>query len=330
MNMKKIITAIFLIGFGLASCKKGDIRGINNDLGTRGSYLTLDKKIKTSIDPDHKTTDVDSIKVGFTGSAVDSVRLYVVKDKNTDSTSWSYIKTVDFPDSGHAFLTVTAQEIANALYGGDLDQLAAGDIYTIYNMIITKDGRHFSTANTASTYESEPAYNMAMQWGIVLACPIETPAKINQFLTGDFQVLEDEWDDFNPNNPANNTVTLYDKTTIPAASGITLGDNQFAMLMYPSPTPDYPPGSSSINRQYMIATIGPDGLGFTFETSAPDKRFIGTYVYPDGSTDDQGIKGIGEVSSCNGKGKVTLHSTFFYTGGPPAGDCCYESILLQK
>jgi|GEM_PF-5528794 len=327
--MKKILVALIILGTGLISCKKGDIRGIDSDLGTIGSYLTMFQKVKTSIDPDHKTTDVASIIVGYHGTTVASIKLYVVKDQNTDSTSWTLIKTIPYPATGNATLTITAQEIADALYAGDLDQILPGDIYTIYNMIVTTDGRHFSTANTASTFESEPAYNMAMHWGIVLACPVDTPDKICQYLSGDFKVLEDEWSDYNPTNPANNTVTLYCKTTLPIDAGFTLDDNQFAMMMYPSATPDYPPGSTSINRQYMIATIASDGLAISYVTSAPDKRFMGTYVYSDGTTEDQGLKGTGEVSSCNGKGKVTLRTAFFYPGAPPDGDCCYEAIIIQ-
>lgn len=328
--MKKILIALIIVGMGVVSCKKGDIRGIGGDLGTTGSYLTMVQKIKTSIDPDHKTTDVASIIVGYRGTTVASIKVYVVKDQNTDSTSWTYIKTIPYPSTGNPTLTITAQEIADALYAGDLDQLLPGDIYTIYNMIITTDGRHFSSANTASSFESEPAYNMALHWGIVLACPIDTPEKVCQYLSGDFKVIKDEWDDFNPTNPANSTVTLFCQTTLPPDAGFTLNDNQFAMLMYPSPTPDYPPGSTAADRQYMIATIASDGLAITVNTSAPDKKYVGTYHYTDNTTETLGLISTGEISSCNGKGKVTLSNSFLLPGSPPTGYCCYEAIIVQQ
>jgi hypothetical protein len=354
--MKKIIIALVIIG-GFISCKKGDIRGIGSDLGTTGSYLTMAEKIKLSIAPDKLLTDTAKIKVGFVGTAIDSIRLYVILNSNsdstttalpcircqdysaTDSTTWKYVKSIKFPDSGKAFLTITATEIANALYGGDMTQIVADDFYRVMNMIVTTDGRHFSSANTNIAFEGASAYNMAMHWDVVVACPISGLAEIKQYLSGSFTVTQDDWDDFNPSNPSNNTVNLF-AADDPAVASLNLDPNtQFALLMYPSPTPNYPPGSTSTGRQYAIATIASDGLNITvhtaFNNTDPNaspiiKNYVGSYDYHDGSPiDPLGQSATGTISSCNGKGKVTLSSTFYGTGYA-SGSCCYIATLVQN
>jgi hypothetical protein len=356
--MKKIIIALIIVGFsGLVSCKKGDIRGIGSDLGTTGSYLTMVEKIKLSIAPDKLLTDVASIKAGFKGSAIDSVRMYVILNSNTDSTTaalpclrcqaynatdsttWIYVKTVKFPDNGEVTLTITATEIANALYGGDLTQIGADDVYRVLNMVITKDGRHFSSANTNIDFEGQSAYNMAMHWDVVIACPVVGLSEIKQYLSGSFMVTLDEWDDFNPSNPSNNTVNLF-AADDPAVASLNLDPNtQFALLMYPSPTPNYPPGSTSLDRQYAIATIAADGLNITvhtaFNNTDPNaspiiKNYVGQYDYHDGTAPDPlGQSSVGTISSCNGKGKVALSNTFYGTGYA-SGSCCYAATLVQN
>lgn len=352
--MKKILIAIILVSIGgFISCKKGDIRGIGSDLGTTGSYLTLVKNIRASIGPDKINTDIDSIEVGFKGSAIDSIREYVILYSNTDSTTtalpcircqsyssdsttWHYIKSVKFPDSGRAILTVSGAEIKNSLYNGDSTQFSANDLYRVYFMIITKDGRHFSSANTNTDFEGQPGYNMAMHWDLVIACPINTLTAVQQYLSGTFLVTEDQWLDYKPSDPTNNTVTVYPSTDPnPAVAALNLAPNQFALDMYPSRNPLNPPGSSSSDRQLVIATIAADGLSisvvsaFTGTSSTPN--FIGNYIYPTGypvpSPDPLGQTSTGAVSSCNGKGKVTLKSTF-YQGGSTY--CCFEAIIKQE
>ncbi|CAN5264065.1 hypothetical protein BH09BAC2_BH09BAC2_01070 [soil metagenome] len=289
--MKKFLIACTVILFA-ASCKKTEILGLKEDLKI-GSYLTFVSKTKASIDPDKIATDSINVTVKAVGLPVDKINVYIVRNKQTPlDTIWKLIKTVKYVEGGTK-IVVTSQQIATAL-GIALTDIQPGDSYTIYNEIVTTDGRKFSTKNTNADFEGQPAYNMAMHFNVVVACPV-TNAMIPTLFEGEFVVLQDDWEDF----------FTGDIVMLHAGPG----ENQFSMTLYPAPFPASGGGSTGVDRHDLVVTIGDDGL-----TATLPKQYYGQYTYPGYPNDSFFAIGSGEVSSCKGKGSVTLSVEHLYEG----------------
>src|SRR5580698_1592298 len=181
--MKKIILSF--LGFGLLllgvnSCKKSFVNGDAKIL-VEGSYITLDSIINESLDFSNQAATV-SIKVGSKGSPVASVNIFVATGSySLDTTGWILIKNV--PYSAGVVLSVSTAELSAALAPASI---LPGNVYVLQNQVVTKDGRTFSVANTPSTYNSFPAYNMALTWGATAVCAFSQAAAV-----GNYSVVSD-------------------------------------------------------------------------------------------------------------------------------------------
>jgi len=61
--------------------------------------------------------------------------------------------------------------------------------FTIYNQIVTKDGRTFDVVNTGADFAGLPAYNMALTWKATVVCPFSATAA-----AGTYEITADNWD----------------------------------------------------------------------------------------------------------------------------------------
>jgi len=211
--MKRIIISslgIFLL-FGLIfSCKKNDINGDSKNL-IGGSYITLDSVVNSFLDISNATANV-SIKIKNTvGEKVESINVYAATGDPLDTTKWVKIKNVAYSDG--VVLTVTTAELS-AAFGAT--PLAAGNSYSIQNEIVTASGRRFSVHNTPSTYNSFPAYNMALTWNATAVCAFNQADAI-----GTYKVVTDAWADF----------SAGDQITVSAGPDA----NSIQFLGYPGP-----------------------------------------------------------------------------------------------
>ena len=190
--MQRLLSYIlaFAVLITIGSCKKGEVVSDYKALGT-GSYLTLVKNNNLIIDYANLSTTKISITVNEYGSPADKIKIYVTKGSTTlDRSKWKLIKEV--PYSGETLLEVKATEIATAL-GIPPSGLETGATYTLYNQVITKDGRSFDVANTFADFAGNSNYNMALVWAAVVVCPYNATG-----FAGNFEVVEDGWADYSP------------------------------------------------------------------------------------------------------------------------------------
>jgi len=261
---------IALIGAGLSSCKKDNIKGDSKTL-VEGSYLTLLDTGNDELDYSNFDASEVSIKVGEYGSPVASVNIYAVLGSNLDPTSWKLVKNVPFTEGVE--LKVTGAEITAAL------GITAADVNTdisLYPEAVTKDGRKFSIANTPTNFQSFPAYNMAFVWTATLinyVCPFD----VNYF-NGNFAVQQDDWADYH----AGDVVTVQPGP----------GANQITITLYPKP-------GVGTNRVPLVVDVDP----------ATDLATVAKQQYGDYSGDYISAEGTGFVSACSGIISLTLEHT---------------------
>jgi len=199
--MKKILFVLAVIGvvFTTNSCKKTEVTNplasISN-LGT-GAYLTLNSTVNLNLNYASIATSTVSIKVdqyvtpGTTsngGGDVDKIKVYVVKGANANPTAWKLVKTVAYTGPG-TVLSATGTEVATALGVAPAD-LSPGNYYTLYNQIITKDGRTYDISNTNFNLESNSNYNASFRWTAYVVCPFVGP------VAGTYKVVQDDWADW--------------------------------------------------------------------------------------------------------------------------------------
>ncbi len=284
--MKKstlLITALFLlISF---SCKKQELLSNFDNLGV-GSYLTLTKKNNLTIDFANQATSKVSIEVGSKGSAVDKVNIYVVDGASLDKTKWKLVKTVPFAEG--VTLEVSAVEIKTALGVN----IKPGSTYTLYNEIVTKDGRKFSSANIDPDFEAQAGYNMAMSWVATTTCPYD-----GTVFTGTFFITKDTWQDFNIGDP------------VQVQTGP--GANQITIFVYPSP-------AFGTNRRGVVLNVNAATGNVTIPT-----QIVGDYP-PD---TDITMEGVGTVNSC--QKLITLTGIKFGQGGVILYPGPYQLTLKQ-
>ncbi len=184
--MRKLITSAALLlalAFTMNSCQKGDIAQDVNSLGI-GSYVKLTAAGNLNVDATNLSGKV-SIEVSQYGSEQEKIIMYVSKGNTSlNRSTWKKLKEVPIA-SGSYKLEVTGQEIATALALTP----APGDQYTIYNQIVTKDGRTFDVANTFADFAGLPAYKMALTWKATVVCPF-SPA----LAAGTYVITADNWD----------------------------------------------------------------------------------------------------------------------------------------
>lgn len=291
--MKKIIISIVGIGCMvvlLHACSKKNISGDSSNLKL-GSYITLDSTINGILDVGNSASTV-SIMVGkYVGTPVSSINIYVATGSNSEDTSgWKFIKSVTY--SSGVVLSVSTDELSKALGANP----APGNKYTLQNQVVTTDGRKFSTYNTPDTYNSFPAYNMALTWYATAVCAFTGG------MAGDYYLTKDQWNDYGAS--ASNPVL------VPGAVKDGPGANQISIYVYPGAP------AGGVETGPMIVDVNPVTGAATIE-----KSDIGNY----GSSSSETITtGSGFVFDC--VGVIDLFITFNYGGTPYAN----QEMILQK
>ena len=274
------------------SCKKGNVISDPSSLGI-GSYITLVKTNNTIIDFSNLSNSKVSITVKEFGSPVDKIKVYVTKGATSlDRAKWKLTK--EFTYSGETTLEITAGDIAKAL-GIPPTGLETGATYTLYNQVITKDGRTFDIVNTYSEVAGNSNYNMVFTWAAVVICPY-----VSTGFAGDFEVLEDGWADFSPGD-----IVKVSLGADPA--------KQIKITAYPNPA------AGGANRKDIVIDIAP----------ATGVATVASQVYGDypGFDTNLKVKTVGTnnyVFSC--VGAITLRLN--HTGSGNYGD--YNLRLKKK
>lgn len=262
--MKKTYLFIAVLAILTASCNKAV--DFYKELG-KGSYLTLVKTTNVNLDQADVASTV-SQTVNSNGEPVESVNLYVSATPSLNKTAnWKLLKNIPF--SGETVLSATHQEIATAL-GLTAGNLVPGTVFYLYNEVVTADGRTFSMVNTSSLdLESQPAFNVAMQWKATVVCPFEAAPFDNQT----YVVVEDGWEDVFPGDELN--VKLG-----PGANQITVEGYPATSSLHQDLVIDIDPASgaatvakfnygaySTGGTQYTAATAGSSNFVFACTTT---------------------------------------------------------------
>ncbi|HLZ86940.1 MAG TPA: hypothetical protein VKQ52_06870 [Puia sp.] len=291
--MKKYIKASLCVGIIcllIHACSKKNISGDSSNL-VLGSYITLDSTINNILDVGNSSSTV-SIMVGkYVGNPVTTINIFVATGSNKeDTTGWKFIKSVAY--SNGAVLSVSTAELAKALGANP----APGNKYTLQNQVVTSDGRKFSTFNTPDTYNSFPAYNMALTWYATAVCAFTGN------MAGNYNLTKDVWNDYgaSPSNPV----------LIPGAVKDGPGANQISIYVYPGAQ------AGGVETGQMIVSVNPVTGAATIV-----KSDIGNYGSPSSETI---VTGSGFVFDC--VGVIDLNITFTYGGTPYAN----QEMILQK
>ncbi len=256
--MKKLVSILLIAGLVLGvSCKKGDVISDVKSLGT-GAYVTLVKANNLRIDYANISNTAVSITVKEFGNPVDKIKIYVTAGTATiDKTKWKAIKEV--PYSGETALSVKDTEIETALGVAPTD-LSPGSSYTLYNEVITKDGRVFNLTNTPGTFAGNSNYNMALSWTGVVVCPF-----VQTGFAGNFEVLEDGWEDYFPPD----VITVTDAGTNKISFNYGTGFNVKPIVI------DIDPASGAATvAAVAYGSYSPTGTIYTCKTSGQ-----GNYVF---------------------------------------------------
>jgi hypothetical protein len=290
--MKKFIIPFLCIGLACIvthACSKKGISGDESNL-ILGSYITLDSTINGFLDVSNSTSAV-SIKVGkVVGVPVTTINIFLATGSNSeDTTGWVLIKSLPYSDG--VVLSVTTTDIANALGSNPV----AGNKYVLQNQVVTTDGRKFSTFNTPDTYNSFPAYNMALTWYATAVCAFTGN------MAGNYDLTKDAWDDYGAS--ASNPVL------IPNAVVDGPGANQISIYVYPGPAAGTETGP-------MIVNVDP-----VTGTATIVKSDVGNY----GPGAEAIVTGSGIIFDCTGYIDLKID---WNVGGSDYG--VYEMILQKK
>jgi hypothetical protein len=278
LKMKNIGISFLLLLLLGTSCKKKDHISQFENLQI-GSYLTLVESINRTIKFDDQANSKVSIKVGSKGSAVESVNIFIMEGASLDKTQWKLLKNVPFTEG--MTLEVTPAEIVTAIGA----PLKPGGTYTLYNEVVTKDGRKFSSANMDPDFEAQAGYNMAMTWTATTTCPFE-----QSVFEGDFSVTRDTWGDF----------SIGDIVKVETGPGA----NQITIYAYPSP-------AYGTNRKGVVIDVDPVTSALNIPT-----QIIGDY-FPTNTYSDITMEGVGTVNSC--QKLITITGINFKQGGASIG-----------
>ena len=194
INIKSLST-VLLASLLIVGCKKeggnplADIANLSV-----GAYPTLTSVVNlnfnfAALGPSKVAIKVTEYKSGDENSAIQNIKLYVVKGASSDRTVWKLVKTVPYSDGVE--LSCTGTELSTAL-GVPLGSFTPGDYYTFYNQVITKDGRSFDIINTPLALGSLSAYNAAFTWQAYITCPFTGG------MAGNYTVVRDDWQDWSP------------------------------------------------------------------------------------------------------------------------------------
>ncbi|MEO6455876.1 MAG: hypothetical protein ABIN97_17475 [Ginsengibacter sp.] len=275
------ISILLLIGF---SCQKKD-NIYDFDKMILGSYLTLVKTNNTTIDFANLATSKVSIQVGSKGSPVEKVNVFVVEGASLDKTKWKLVKSVPFTEG--VILEVSATEIAAAV-----GAIKPGSTYTLYNEVVTTDGRKFSSINTDADFEGQAGYKMAMSWTATTTCPYD-----QSVFTGSFSVTKDTWQDY----------AIGDLVNVQPGPGA----NQITIFVYPSP-------AYGTNRKGVVINVNPTDRSINIP-----EQIVGDY----GTDTDVAMLGAGSVNSCTKT--ITITGIVFKQGGAIYAAGPYALTLKQ-
>lgn len=207
--MKKTysICSFVLLLFALSCSKKA---AFYDELG-KGAYLNLVKVNNTNLNSLDANSTVGMVVKEY-GEPVASVNLYVSPTATTDKTKWKLIKNFPYASGSELTLAATTTQIAAAL-GITQASMAPGTTYFMYNEVVTKDGRNFSSANTSfGDLEAQPGFNVAFSWRATVVCPFNDTAPFDNKV---WHIVRDDWQDFSVGDAV--TVKLG-----PGANQITL------------------------------------------------------------------------------------------------------------
>jgi hypothetical protein len=279
--MKKIIIISFSVTLALFlvnSCKKGNIYGDKSTL-VLGSYITLDSVINENLDFSNPSATV-SIKIGSKGDPVASVNIYAATGSNSlDPSGWVLIKNVPYSDG--VVLSVSTAELSTALAQKGLT-IQPGNQYPLYNEVVTSDGRKFSVSNTPSTYNSFPAYHMALAWQATAVCAFDQASSL-----GLYKVTYDgDWVDY----ATGDTINVF------------AGPDPNSVSFYAYPGAQ----DGGVDRQPWVVEVDPASGAATVAD-----QYVGMY----GSTIAR-VSATGFVFSCTGV--ISLVVTVNYGGAPYA------------
>jgi hypothetical protein len=185
--MRRIIATINLlaiIAVGV-SCATEDIPQDVNTLGV-GSYVKLIEKNGGIIDATNPAGSRATIRVSEYGKDQEKIVVYVSKGTRTaDRSKWKQVKEVPATEAREYDIAVTGAEIVAAMGA----PVAPGEIYTLYNSCITKDGGRFDLGNINGEVAGNPNYNMALTWQATVVCPF-----IAADAAGTYTIVADNWD----------------------------------------------------------------------------------------------------------------------------------------
>ena len=259
----------FLLAISFISCKKSDSQYVAPETLQIGAYIRLDSTINTKLSP----TKAASIIVSGVGEPLTKIISYVSSDGSANKSKWKKIIETPVTDN-KATLTFTNSQLATAL-GVAPTAIAPGSSYTIYNELYTASGKTYSLVNTATSFEPEAAYKMALRFSVSVVCAFDPVG-----FPGDFAIVQDGWADF----------SVGDIVQVTAATA-----NSITMLVYPAP------GVGS-NRKAIVVDIDP----------ATGEASVKPQVYGDYGGENITAKTAGSsnfVFSCVGTITLSLNHT---------------------
>jgi hypothetical protein len=273
MKLKLLLVAAIGILF-TSSCKKeGKNPVFDYDKLGIGAYLTLASTQNVNFNSADLSSSV-GITVKRVGSPIDKVNLFVVDDASADKT-WKLVKTVAFTGDSIQ-LAATGTEIAAAL-GYTAADFLPGTTLTMYNQVITTDGKTYDINNTGLNVNA-PDFNSSFTWTVAIVCPFTGGA------AGNYKVLQDEWNDYGVG------------AVITGAVEDGPGVNQITLHVYPSPAFGDP-------VDLMIVDIDP-ATGAATVPEVEYGNYDGTHISAEGG---------GYVFSCTGIITLTLNHISYGT-----------------
>jgi hypothetical protein len=289
--MRKILSSVLILASGLiflSSCEKVAVPQDVNSLGL-GSYVTLKSTTNLIVDYSNLSGSKVAINVQQYGADQEKLTIFVSAGTPTlDKSKWKKIKDVPNDNNGVYALSVSGTEIATAIAP---TAIQPGNVYTLYNVITTKDGRIFDYVNTATTFSGNPNYNMALTWAATVVCPFIGP------IGGLYTVVQDDWVDWSPGD----VVTVTDG---PGANQVNISQ------VWPNPA-----YGSVVNP--LVISVNPA----TGAASVVSGLVWANY----GSLASTGTANSGFVFSCTGL--ITVNIQILYGGVNQGG---FKLILKKK
>lgn len=290
--MRKLFFVLTVLGLAtLLSCKKTEVTNPLADFKNLGigSYITLDSVLNLNFAYNTPESKV-GIQVSQYASDVDSIVLFVVEGASGDPSTWRQVKKIKF-NGPRTEISATELEVATAL-GITTTDMAAGNFYTFYNRVITKDRRVFDLSNTPGALEANSNYNTVFRWTAYITCPFTGG------MSGLYTVIQDDWEDWAPGD----VVTVTDG---PGANQVNLSqvwpNTAYGSVVNPLIV--------NVDPATGTATVPPTIFG----NYGSDAEAVGA---------DGGVAGY--VFSCTGF--ITLNMNLKYNGAPQGS----FKLILKK